>query len=94
MAAKKIYKKLQNQIEVLFNHIEHFLADEKSQLVSFDVDSNSIDFDRLMKLSKLLGTKKINFTGKTEEYQIGELTWDSEASAEINAYNVPKEKFL
>lgn len=66
----------------------------KSRKIYIEYNTNGITFEQLEKLSILLKTKKINFTGRTDEFQYSEYTSDTELGGEIEIYDVvfPEEK--
>lgn len=57
---------------------------DRRNKVSFEYDNNNVTFAKLQKLSDLLGTEEIDFTGeKTDDSY-----WGIETSGTITAYNV------
>jgi hypothetical protein len=86
---------LKEKIEAMFDGwtIEGYEENVPSKQVSFTVNgTNEIDLKRLTELSVLLGTDAINFSGRTEDAPLSEVTPNTDEYGCITAYGVDFEK--
>lgn len=76
------------RIQQIFDGLTSYSENRKRHVVFFDCPANTISFDSLTALARILGTTKINFTGRTQEFQYGTGTWGSDNDGEIVASEV------
>ena len=78
-------EKLKKEIYNIFS--TYNLSIYNFNTVYITTNSNEITLDNLLKLSELLGTKDINFTGNKEEYALSEVSYNTEYEGTIVASN-------
>src|SRR3990167_5426085 len=53
---------------------DHYMEDKVAKCLNFSVRNQEFSFDSLERLSKLLGTTKINFRPTGQHWELGEYT--------------------
>lgn len=85
---------LKKELESIFGAIGYLRISDKLNKIDFTISSNQVKFSKLQKLSELLKTENINFSGRTEEYKISPYAYSVDEYAEIECFKVDLSRFV
>ena len=67
---------------------DHYMEDKVAKCLNFSVRNQEFSFDSLERLSKLLGTTKINFRPTGQHWELGEYTQGTDGILNLYCYEV------
>lgn len=80
---------IKDKIKKIFSGVTNYKENKEEQTITFNVDhSNTIQWEKLYKLSQIIKTEDINFTGNTEHIEYSRYTSDTEYYGIIECFNV------
>jgi hypothetical protein len=83
----KFLQQIEKILNYKFKKQDYYCEDEQDGSIIITIDEkwegNEITFDVLSEISRLLGTRNINFKGKVEHFQYSEYTSDYTQGCEI-----------